>query len=75
MGLARTPSEGSIMPTPIKDFNDLKFLQQKLKAEEEVRLAEAAERKQLAEQADRDANVFRKSVGNIQPLVSPSKKK
>lgn len=63
------------MQAPIKDFNDLKFLQQKLKAEEEVRLAEAAERKQRAEQAERDANVFRKNVGNIQPLVSPSKKK
>ncbi|QRX82665.1 hypothetical protein [Glaciimonas sp. PAMC28666] len=63
------------MSAPIKDFNDLKFLQQKLKAEEEVRVAEAAARQLRAEQAERDANVFRKSVGNIQPLVSPSKKK
>lgn len=62
------------MPAPIKDFNDLKFLQQKLKMEEEVRIATAAERKQRDEQADRDAGVFRKSVGNTQPLGSRSKK-
>ncbi|KAF3999161.1 hypothetical protein [Glaciimonas immobilis] len=61
------------MTAPLKDFTDLKSLQQKLKAQEEVRIAEAAERKQRAEQADRDANVFRKSVGNIQPLTSKNK--
>ncbi|MBC7490619.1 MAG: hypothetical protein H7240_12285 [Glaciimonas sp.] len=63
------------MIAPIKDFNDLKFLQQKLKIEEEVRLAEEAARQQHAKQADRDADTFRKSIGNIQSLTHPAKKK
>ena len=63
------------MTAPIKDFNDLKSLQQKLKAQEEARQAEAAEREKQARQADRDADIFRKSIGNIQPLTPTTKKK
>ena len=63
------------MTAPIKDFSDLKPLQQKLKVQQEVRVAEATERLQRAQQADRDADIFRKSVGNIQPLTPPAKKK
>ena len=63
------------MTAPLKDFNDLKSLQQKLKLQEEVRLAEAAERLKRAQQADRDAETFRKNIGgNIQPLTSNKKK-
>ncbi|PUA19643.1 hypothetical protein [Glaciimonas sp. PCH181] len=63
------------MTAPLKDFNDLKSLQQKLKLQEEVRLAEAAERLRREQQADRDADTFRKNVGgNIQPLTSNKKK-
>ena len=63
------------MATPIKDFNDLKSLQQKLKIQEEARQAEAAERQQREQQAGRDAEIFRKSIGNIQPLAPSAKKK
>lgn len=63
------------MTTPIKDFNDLKSLQQKLKAQEATRQAEAAERQQREQQANRDADIFRKSIGNIQPLNPSAKKK
>ncbi|MQQ99489.1 hypothetical protein [Glaciimonas soli] len=57
------------MSAPLKDFNDLKSLQQKLKAQEEVRLAEAAERLKQEQEATRAADVFRKSVGQVQPLT------
>ncbi|MGS0743202.1 hypothetical protein ACVBEF_15440 [Glaciimonas sp. GG7] len=63
------------MTAPIKDFNDLKALQQKLKVQEEIRQAEAAERQKQAQQAERDADIFRKSIGNIQPLTPTTKKK
>ncbi len=57
------------MSAPLKDFNDLKSLQQKLKAQEEVRLAETAERLKQEQEATRAADVFRKSVGQVQPLT------
>ncbi|MDP5009085.1 MAG: hypothetical protein NWQ13_08925 [Glaciimonas sp.] len=56
------------MSTPLKDFNDLKTLQQTLKAQEEVRLAEAAARQKQEQEAALAADFFRKNVGTVQPL-------
>lgn len=54
----------------IKQFSDLKALQRELKQEHERRQQEAAERKRLAQQAQRDADLFRKSIGDVAPLSS-----
>ena len=54
----------------IKQFSDLKALQRELKQEQERRKQEAAERKRLAQQAQRDADLFRRSIGDVAPLPS-----
>lgn len=51
-----------------KDFSDLKSLQKDLKAREEARAAAEAERLRLAKIAEREANIFRSSIGAVAPL-------
>lgn len=57
----------------IKHLSDLKLLHARLKEEEEARRARAAERERLAQQAKRDADLFRQSVGEVAPLPSAEK--
>ena len=57
----------------LKDFRDLKALQKDLKAQEEARAAELAEKKRKAEIAEREANLFRNAVGTVQPLPNRGK--
>ena len=57
----------------LKDFRDLKALQKDLKAQEEARAAELAEKKRKAEIAEREANLFRNAVGTVQPLPNKGK--
>lgn len=52
----------------IKDFGALKSLRKELKAQEEVRLATEAERVQREKEARLDADIFRKSIGDVAPL-------
>jgi DNA-nicking Smr family endonuclease len=52
----------------IKDFGALKSLRNELKAQEEARKAAEAERKRRAKEAQQDAELFRKSIGDVEPL-------
>lgn len=52
----------------IKQLSDLKALQGELKKQQERRRQEALERERLAQQARRDADLFRHSIGNVAPL-------
>jgi DNA-nicking Smr family endonuclease len=61
------------MSAPIKDFAALKSLQKQLKVQEEERKAAEAERLRRAQQDRQDADLFRKSIGNITPLAAPGK--
>jgi len=58
------------MPPPIKDFSSLKALRRDLKAQEEARLAAEAERLRLEGLAQQEADLFRRSVGDVTPLPS-----
>ncbi len=55
----------------MKNLADLKALQQRLK--EKATAAAEAERKrrELAEQREREANLFRDSIGKVKPLTTP----
>jgi len=57
------------MPNPLKDFSALKSLRKDLKAQEEARLAAAAERKRQEELLRQEADLFRRSVGEVTPLA------
>lgn len=57
----------------IKDFASLKTLAKQLKAEEETRKREEAERLQREKTARREAELFRQSVGNVKPLPPSGK--
>jgi len=61
------------MAGPIKDFNALKSLRKELKAQDEARQAAAAERQRREQEAVRDADIFRSSIGNVKPLSVPPK--
>lgn len=52
----------------IKQLSDLKALQGELKKQQERRRQEALERERLAQQARRDADLFRYSIGDVAPL-------
>jgi DNA-nicking Smr family endonuclease len=56
-----------------KDFSDLKALQKDLKTKQEARAAAEAERVRLARIAEREANIFRSSVGNVAPIKTADK--
>jgi DNA-nicking Smr family endonuclease len=57
------------MASTIKDFAALKGLRKELKAQEEARAQAEAERRQREQEARRDADLFRKSIGDVKPLA------
>ncbi|MFJ2990821.1 Smr/MutS family protein [Collimonas sp. NPDC087041] len=61
------------MAGPIKDFSALKSLRKEIKAQDEARQAAAAEAKRREQEARRDADIFRSSIGNVKPLAVPPK--
>lgn len=61
------------MPGPIKDFAALKTLRAEIKAQEEARKATEAERKRREQESRRDADLFRRSIGDVTPLPPADK--
>lgn len=61
------------MSSPIKDFSALKSLRKDLKAQEEARQAADAERLRREKQAEVDADLFRRSIGDVAPLAPADK--
>jgi DNA-nicking Smr family endonuclease len=61
------------MSGSIKDFGALKSMRAALKAQEEARKAEAAERLRREQESRRDADLFRRSIGDVAPLPTPDK--
>jgi len=61
------------MCAAIKDFSSLKSLQKELKAGEEKRKAAEAEKKRRETQARMEAELFRRSVGDVAPLAPRDK--
>lgn len=61
------------MPGPIKDFAALKTLRAEIKAQEEARKAAEAERKRREQESRRDADLFRRSIGDVTPLPPADK--
>jgi DNA-nicking Smr family endonuclease len=59
------------MDASIKDFAALKSLRAQLKAQDEARRQAEAERQQREREARREADLFRQSVGAVQPLTAP----
>jgi DNA-nicking Smr family endonuclease len=58
------------MPASLKDFSALKSLRKDLKAQEEARLAAEAERLRTEKLAQQEADLFRRSIGEVTPLPS-----
>lgn len=56
------------MSSPIKDFSDLKSLHKSLKKKQEAEKREEEARRQKAREAEREANLFRDSIGDVIPL-------
>jgi DNA-nicking Smr family endonuclease len=56
------------MSTSIKDFAALKTLRKELKAQDEARQKAEAERRLREQEVRRDADLFRRSVGDVKPL-------
>jgi len=61
------------MAASYKDFGDLKSLRKELKAQEEARQIAEAERARRAKIAEQEANLFRRSVGDVAPLPKMDK--
>ncbi|MEN3366203.1 MAG: hypothetical protein V7606_3477 [Burkholderiales bacterium] len=61
------------MSGPIKDFAALKVLRKELKAKEEARQAAEAERLRREQQSRVDADLFRRSIGEVAPLTPPQR--
>lgn len=61
------------MATPIKDFNALKSLRKSLKDQADSRQKAQVEARLREAEAQRDADLFRRSVGDIKPLAMPDK--
>ncbi|OGB23257.1 MAG: DNA mismatch repair protein MutS [Burkholderiales bacterium RIFCSPLOWO2_02_FULL_57_36] len=57
----------------IKDFGALKSLRKELKAQEEARQAVEAERERRAKETRIDADLFRRTVGDVAPLSAVDK--
>lgn len=60
-------------PASIKDFTALKSLHRDLKKQEEARRLAEAERLRAEHVARQEANLFRSSIGDVQPLKSADK--
>ena len=61
------------MSAPLKDFAGLQSLQKNLKKQEEARRQAEAERLRAEKEAEREADLFRRSIGDVAPLKSPDK--
>ncbi|MGZ3238157.1 MAG: Smr/MutS family protein [Burkholderiaceae bacterium] len=61
------------MSRSVKDFSALKPLRNELKAQDEARKLAEAERQRREQEAQREAEVFRRSIGDIKPLPAPDK--
>ena len=61
------------MPAPIKDFAALTALRKDLKAQEQARVIAEAEAIRLAKIALEEADLFRRSIGQVAPLPSSDK--
>ena len=61
------------MSASLKNFADLKTLGKTLKAQEEARQIAAAERQRQQQQAQREADLFRQSIGQVAPLPQHDK--
>lgn len=56
------------MSSPIKDFSDLKSLHKTLKKKKEAEKREEEARRRKEREAQREANLFRDSIGDVVPL-------
>jgi DNA-nicking Smr family endonuclease len=63
------------MAAPIKDFSALTALRKDLKAQQQARVLEEAEAARQAKLALEEADLFRRSVGQVAPLPSSSSDK
>jgi DNA-nicking Smr family endonuclease len=61
------------MAGPIKDFSDLRKLRNALKEQDEARRLAEIQRKQREQEARRDAELFRRSIGEVAPLPDVNK--
>lgn len=61
------------MAGPIKDFAALKTLRAQIKAQEEARKAAEEERLRREKEGRRDAELFRRAIGDVAPLPKPNK--
>ena len=61
------------MSGSIKDFAALKTLRATIKAQEEARKAAEEERLRREKESRRDADLFRRSIGDVKPLSPPNK--
>lgn len=61
------------MSGSIKDFASLKKLKAEIKAQEEARKAAEAERLRREQESRRDAELFRRSIGEVAPLPPSGK--
>ncbi|MGN6390248.1 MAG: Smr/MutS family protein [Burkholderiaceae bacterium] len=61
------------MPASIKQFTDLKRLRDQLKAQDEARRAAEAERLRREVERQREADLFRRSIGEVNPLPATGK--
>ncbi len=61
------------MSGPIKDFSSLKVLRKELKAQDEARQKAEAEKRQHELEAKRDADLFRRTIGDVKPIAAPDK--
>jgi hypothetical protein len=55
----------------MKDFNELKSLQKRLSEKAAAQLEAERKQREREEQLAREANLFRASVGDVQPLKAP----
>lgn len=61
------------MSGSIKDFSALKKIRAEIKAQEEARKAAEAERLRREQESRRDAELFRRSIGDVAPLPPSGK--
>lgn len=61
------------MSAPLKDFAGLQSLQKNLKKQEEARRQAEADRLRAEKEAEREADLFRRSIGDVAPLKSADK--
>jgi DNA-nicking Smr family endonuclease len=65
--------QGRLMPASLKNFADLSALSKQLKQDGEARQRAEAERAQREKQAQVEANIFRASIGNVEPIKTTAK--